>query len=463
MKNFTFLFLILCALTKPVVAQLTNVWSGVTPNIPDTVGCQALDAVNERVAWAVSQKYDPTDSLYFFAGSPTVWFHRTMDGGQTWSADTLPTTGTPFLSTISAVDSQRAWVTGVDFNTFAQFVLKTTDGGQTWSTDTLPGFNLPGGFVNNVFFTSAQEGYALGDPSQSATDTTFHFEILRTNDGGTTWTRVPRSPALDGQPNEYGVFNLYESVGDWCWFMSTNGRVFRSKNKGQTWESFETGYFASTTSIAFADTSVGVFGGFDFINNSIGLYLSQDGGATWTDITPQDSAYLVTTATIVPGTRVIVLVVRNSNLSGPVRTWASYNLGQSWVEIGQGANAGWAEFVDENTAYAGEWQNPAAKGQYYTYNGSPLLGLFSNRELEASVQLSPNPARDYAELRVEAPSPRRFQLNINDLQGRLVYQSNSENTSFWSTRIDLSNLPAGIYNLTISDAKGHSTRRLVKQ
>jgi hypothetical protein len=79
------------------------------------------------------------------------------------------------------------------------------------------------------------------------------------------------------------------------------------------------------------------------------------------------------------------------------------------------------------------------------------------------VKLSPNPARDHAELRVEAASPRSFQLLLNDLQGRLIYQAQAENTSAWSHRLDLSALPAGVYSLTISDAQGHSTLKLVKE
>ncbi|TAE59217.1 MAG: hypothetical protein EAZ89_02685, partial [Bacteroidetes bacterium] len=447
MKTVTFLFILL--LTSQLFAQPASVWTGVVPNISDKVGSQALDAVSDQVAWGISQKYTPTDSLYFFEDSSRVWFVRTTNGGLTWSADTLPITGSPFLSTISAVDSQRAWVTGVDFYTFAQFVLKTTDGGQTWSTVTLPGFNLPGGFVNNVFFTNAQEGYALGDPSHAPTDTTFHFEVLRTSDGGTTWARAPRSSALDGQPNEYGLFNVYESVGDWLWFMSTNGRVFRSKNKGLSWESFETGYFASIQSISFADTSVGVFGGFDYFNNKVAVYFTRDGGENWVDIAPADSQYLPTSITMIPGSGVIVLVLRNSNLTGPFKTWVSKNRGISWLEIGLGENAGWAEFLDENTAFAGEWQNPNSKGKYYRYTGSPLLGIFGHSALDATLSLAPNPTRDYAEVTVTASQPGQYVLLLHDLQGRLLYQTTSEVTALWSTRLDLGALPAGVYSVTV--------------
>ncbi|MDX1909654.1 MAG: T9SS type A sorting domain-containing protein [Bacteroidia bacterium] len=458
-----FLFVSIWLMATSVLAQPASVWSGVTPNIPDTVGCQALDAVNERVAWAVSQKYNPTDSLYFLAGSPTVWFHRTTDGGLTWSADTAPNIGgVPYLLNVTALDSSRAWINGLDFSTFQTFAFQTQNGGATWTRILDSLFDTPGGFLNYVYFWDGQNGIAFGDPSQSLTDTVFHFEIHRTSDGGQTWTRLPRTILPAAEPDEYGA--TYRVMGDQIWFMTTNGRMIRSSDRGQTWQVSLTNYFGATFNIAFADTQVGIFGGFDFVNNSIGLGLTQDGGATWTDITPADSAYLVTTATIVPGTRVIVLVVRNSNLSGPVRTWTSHDLGQTWMEIGQGANAGWAEFVDENTGFAGEWQNPVTKGKYYSYNGSPLLGLFGHTALAAEVTLAPNPAHTYVDVLLEGTQPSQYHLLLHDLTGRLLHQETSAPYSTtWNPHLDLTSLPAGVYTVTVSDARGRVTKRVVKE
>ncbi len=456
MKNV--LPFVLLLLHLPLMGQ----WQGVTPNIPDTVGCQYLDAVSSQVAWAVSQKYDPTDSLYFLAGSPATWFHRTTNGGQTWSADTAPNIGgVPYLISIMAFDSNNACVTGLDFNTFQTYGFQTEDGGQTWNRILDSLFDTPGGFLNYVYFWDRQNGIAFGDPSQTNTDTTLHFEIHTTTNGGQTWTRVPKANLPASEPDEYGA--TYRVDGDRIWFMTTNGRMFRSRDRGRSWQFSNTNYFGATFNIAFADTAVGIYGGFDFVNNSIGLGLTQDGGVTWTDITPEDSAYLVTTATIVPGTRVIVLVVRNSNLAGPFRTWISDDLGQSWVEIGQNANAGWAEFIDATTGYAGEWQNPNSKGQYYTYEGSPLLGLFGHRELDLTLTLGPNPTRDVVQLSLQAPQPGRFAIQVNDSRGRLLSQQLTDFVTDWDTELDLSTYPAGVYSITISNDLGKTSRKVVKE
>ncbi len=456
MKNLLPFFLLL--LNLPLFSQ----WQGVTPNIPDTVGCVKIYGVNAQVAWAVSQRYNVFDSLYDRPDRLSPWWLRTVDGGATWQSDTFPgISAETFTFNVSALDSSTAWVNGTDLITFSAFCFQTNDGGQTWTRflDTL--FNTPGGFLNQVYFWDRQNGIALGDPAHGKNDTLFSFEVQYTTNAGQTWTRVPRANLPDPQPFEYG--SAYGMLGDQIWFITSNGRVFRSADRGRTWAVTETGYLGVVNTIAFADSLVGVFGGFDFPNNSIGLFISMDGGATWMDKTPADSSYLVTGVDIVPGTRVIVLDIRNSNNVGPFFTWASYNLGATWVQIGTGENAGCSDFLDATTGYAGEWMNLGRKGKMYSYAGSPLLGLFGHRDLNLTLTLGPNPTRDVVELNLEGPVPSRYAIQVNDSQGRLLSQQMTDFVTVWNTQLDLSAYAAGIYSVTISNEFGKMSRMVVKE
>jgi hypothetical protein len=450
---------VLLLLHLPLMSQ----WQGVTPNIPDTVGCVKVYGVNDQVAWAVSQRYAVLDSFYDRPDRLSTWWLKTVDGGQTWTGDSAPNIGgEPFIFNVSALDANTAWVVGIELLSFTPYCFQTTDGGVTWTSylDTL--FNTPGGYLNQVHFWDAQNGIVFGDPSHGKNDTIYSFEIQHTTDSGKTWTRVPRANLPDPQPNEYG--GAYNVLGDRIWFFTSNGRIYRSADRGHTWAvSGETGYFGVVNTIAFADSMVGIFGGFDWPNNSIGLFISMDGGATWVDKTPADSSYLVTGLDIVPGTRVIVLDIRNSNTVGPFYTWASYDLGESWVQIGSGENAGWCDFLDENTGYAGEWMNLSRKGKMYTYEGSPLLGLFGHRELDLNFTLGPNPARDVVQLSLQAPQPGRYAIQVNDSRGRLLSRQLTDFVTDWDTELDLSTYPAGVYTITISNDLGKTSRKVVKE
>ena len=55
-------------------------------------------------------------------------------------------------------------------------ILKTIDGGTTWTTLSSGTTND----LNSVYFTDANTGYAVGDTGT----------ILKTIDGGTTWTAI---------------------------------------------------------------------------------------------------------------------------------------------------------------------------------------------------------------------------------------------------------------------------------
>lgn len=458
MRTFT-LFLLLAGLCSLAQGQA---WLGVTPNIPDTVGSQEIYAVDANVVWAISQRYGLNDSNYTAPDRLSPWWLRTVDGGQTWTGDTAPNIGgETYLINVTGVDSNTAWINGIDFISYTTYCFQTNDGGQTWTRilDTL--FNTPGGFLNYVHFWDAQNGIAMGDPSHGKNDTIFSFEIHHTTDGGQTWTRLDRGDLPPSLQDEYGY--SYTTLGDRIWFVTGLGRVYRSDDRGHTWAVSETGYTAGVFNISFADPEVGIFGGYDWNNSSIGLYITRNGGERWEDITPEDSSYLVTGVEIVPGTRVIVLDIRNSNTVGPFYTWASYNLGETWVQIGTGENAGWADFIDETTGFAGEWMTLERKCKMYSYAGSPLLGLFGHRDLNVTLTVGPNPTRDVVELSLEGPRPSRYAIQLHDSQGRLLSQQSTEVVTSYHTQLDLSSYPAGMYSVTISNESGKTSRTLVKE
>jgi photosystem II stability/assembly factor-like uncharacterized protein len=60
-------------------------------------------------------RYGSNDTFYFNIPS-AVWVVRTADGGITWSVSQVDFGEIPFVSSLTAVDSNTAFVTGLEFD-----------------------------------------------------------------------------------------------------------------------------------------------------------------------------------------------------------------------------------------------------------------------------------------------------------------------------------------------------------
>ncbi len=99
----------------------------------------------------------------------------THDGGTTWKS-TMPLPAA--FGTIDFVDMQHGWVTD------GMVLYSTSDGGQHW-TKLSPGANFEQ--VTDLSFVSSTTGWAIGGQSNTSSF------LLKTTDGGKTWTPIPFS------------------------------------------------------------------------------------------------------------------------------------------------------------------------------------------------------------------------------------------------------------------------------
>ena len=161
-------------------------------------------------------------------------------------------------------------------------------GGKSWAMQ----FKCadPTAFFDAIAFWDEKNGMALGDPIKG------QFQLITTDDGGANWKPLPAKnlpPALPGE----GAFAasgtcLVTHGKDHVWF-ATGGakvaRVFRSSNRGRTWEVSETPIVAGAESagifsIAFRDAQHGMIVGGDYRKpNDLGATaaVTADGGKTW--------------------------------------------------------------------------------------------------------------------------------------------------------------------------------------
>ena len=241
--------------------------SGVTARL------RGVSAVSEEVAWASG------------SGGTVV---RTVDGGATWQNVSIPAAVEAGLDLrdIDAFDPATAYALSIGSGDESR-IFKTSDGGATWETQFVN--PEPEGFFDAMSFWDAERGLAVSDSIDGA------FYVLRTEDGGRNWVRVPAGafpPALPGE----GYFAASgTNVATWgtrhAWMgtgAASEARVLRTADRGRNWEVAGTplpaGPSAGIYSIAFRDQFNGVVVGGDYTTEDAAVdnvAVTHDGGQTW--------------------------------------------------------------------------------------------------------------------------------------------------------------------------------------
>ena len=304
----------------------SNQSSGVTARL------RGVSAVSERVAWASG------------SGSTVL---RTNNGGTRWQKLTVTNDNVDFRD-IDAINAETAYALSVG-NGPASRIYKTSDAGATW---TLQFKNEdPKAFLDAMSFWDADHGIVFGDSIDGQLD------ILITENGGNTWSRLSSPNLPPALPNE-GAFaasgtNIAVVGKSHAWIgtgAAAKSRVLRTSDNGHTWQVSDTpvaaGQSSGIFSIAFRDTKHGVIVGGDYtkekeaVNN---LAFTRDGGATWT-LAKGLSGFRSVVA-YVPGTKIIVAI-------GPAGSDFSTDDGQTWKPVDgpgfdtfsfvQGKTIGWA-------------------------------------------------------------------------------------------------------------------------
>jgi photosystem II stability/assembly factor-like uncharacterized protein/uncharacterized membrane protein len=131
---------------------------------------------------------------------------RTTDGGANWrSVSPLPPEAPVFVCGLSVVSDRVVFASGTNQPTDIAAMLKTTDGGETWTAWNMTAHAT---VLIDCFFRDPMHGFVVGGKSANPAPTTrdtLKPVVLETTDGGVTWTN-----RLAGQD---GLFPF----GEWGW------------------------------------------------------------------------------------------------------------------------------------------------------------------------------------------------------------------------------------------------------
>lgn len=352
-KLFTLIALVAISYTS--MAQWLPQASGFTAA---SRGIKYLHAVDDQVVWATA--YDGST-----ASAVIQEFTRTVNGGELWVPGVVNNaTGLEFAM-IFGIDANTAYVAMYRMSgSNPQGIYVTNDGGATWTQQVTASFNNPASFPNVVHFFDANNGFAQGDPING------DFELYTTTDGGTNWTLVPGANIPDPLTGEWGVVGYYSAVGDNIWFGTNKGRVYRSSDKGLTWDVSTTSLGATYVDVEFANELHGLAQ--DKGSASTGTFAETfDGGVTWTNISASGPT-LSNDFTYVPGTE--MTFVATGAATGATGVAFSYDGGHNWEYFPDTEATQFlaTDFVDPETGWAGGFNVSATEGGMYKFNGSLL-------------------------------------------------------------------------------------------
>jgi photosystem II stability/assembly factor-like uncharacterized protein len=180
------------------------------------------------------------------------------DQGRTWrQAKSVPVRST--LNAVSFADSRAGWAVGHNGT-----ILATLDGGENWSLQRFDA--LADRPLFSVHFLDPRHGVAVGLWSL----------LLSTSDGGATWSEIKLAPPPGGGKADRNLFRIFADPTGVLYIAAERGTVLRSRDGGTTWTYQDTGYKGSLwTGVAAEDGTILVGG----LRGS--LYRSTDHGATW--------------------------------------------------------------------------------------------------------------------------------------------------------------------------------------
>lgn len=233
----------------------------------------------------------PTDGNTIYLGAATGGVWKTTNGGSSWTPLTDSQCSLAMGSVVIDPVNPEIIYAGTGEQNFSgdSFygcgVLRSSDGGSTWTQQGASIFDTTtgGATISRMLIDPATAGSLTTTRVFAATS----FGLYRSLNSGSTWTQVLAStPVTDLVVDPSNSSILYASVGNI--FGSVNNGVYKSINGGTSWTKLAGGFpTASVGRINIAVASPGIL--FAAVQNTtnfalLGIWKSTDSGVSWSQI-----------------------------------------------------------------------------------------------------------------------------------------------------------------------------------
>ncbi len=296
MKKLALLFLLVSNFLS------SQTWQPLTSILSNTISSnQRFDDVfflNENLGWAAngyfSEVFKTTDggtnwisqttgaalgsSHYFrniefldenigFLGTLNQKFYKTIDGGTTWNLVTNITPNPSAICGLDCIGTSTVYGCGAYFG--PAYIIKSIDSGNTWQFIDMSAYASA---LVEINFIDENIGFASGNNATGGV-------ILKTTDGGTTWTQLLNTGTNGDYVWKLQILNSNNNVlfGSVEAVTPNPGRLAKSIDGGLTW-TLQNAPESVVQAVGFLNENHGWMGG-----HTTGFYETLDGGATWTN------------------------------------------------------------------------------------------------------------------------------------------------------------------------------------
>ena len=219
---------------------------------------------------------------------------ETTDGGTTWTeVEGLPNTAPPFVCGLSVVNESVVYASGTNEPGLPARMMRTTDGGASWQ-----GFDMSehATLLVDTYFTDADNGWVVGGKAAlpeppDPFDPRSHIKpvVLRTHDGGRTWADKAAPLSAQFPLGEWGwkIHFLSELVGFVSLENFVQAAILKTVDGGETWTRIDVHDpqgNANLEGVGFLDENTGWVGGWGSRDFTKGFSSpTADGGQAWQD------------------------------------------------------------------------------------------------------------------------------------------------------------------------------------
>lgn len=198
--------------------------------------------------------YFVNEQLGWIVGQNGVILH-TRDKGKSWHFQETPVYSPPRLYSVCFVDSVHGWAAGGVLG--YSYILKTNNGGETWTEADMTN---PEAYVTKIYFTNKDTGYILlASPSDN---------LWITMDAGQTWAQhtIPNSGLFD-------ICCINDSIAVIC---GGNGYMAKTTDAGMSWHPSDINETSLIYKVQMFDEMIGYA-----IQFSGKIYKTVDGARSW--------------------------------------------------------------------------------------------------------------------------------------------------------------------------------------